>query len=323
MGEALESVLRQDCGPFELIIADDASTDGTAQAIDRVLASRGQGHIKVIRLSRGANLGLIGNFNAAMERATGDIVVSCAGDDISEPGRFSALAGLFVDPSVQLVCSAYTLIDEKGEPLGQQHDDSPWRRGPFAYGNFSRNIYASAPVCGATAAFRRSLHERFGPLSQGTHGEDNAMWVRALLVGSIAAHPRRLVRWRQHAQNMSNFTKDIGDIAASRSRRLAFIDKHARMAPQWLRDIRLAESSGLLSRPRATQLEALAEAECLHWLAWHIVLGGGPAKGGWWRLLRHLFMSRRAKLAWRLIRYTLFPWKRERQWVRLGLGRTR
>lgn len=317
--QALESILGQNYGAFQLVIADDASTDGTRKIIEHVLAEHRLVHVEVTTLFQPSNLGLIGNFNSAMAAATGDIVITCAGDDISEPNRFRVLEQLFADPGVQLACSAYTLIDEGGVPLKRQPCLSPWSRGPYSYKCSARSIYARSPVCGATVAFRRRLHELFGPLSPGTHGEDNALWIRALLIGSIATPPLTLVRWRQHANNLSNFETSGLGLQEARHRRLRHIEAHALMAPQWLRDIEHARSIGLIPGSKASMLTRLAEGEALFYETLFLVLGGESRRTTWSGHLFALIASGRIKLAWRLARYRLFPWKTKRLWAKMGL----
>ena len=68
--EALDGV------PIEIVISNDASTDGTGEALD-ALADRDP-RVKVVHLSR--NFGHQASLTAALEHASGDVVVMIDGD---------------------------------------------------------------------------------------------------------------------------------------------------------------------------------------------------------------------------------------------------
>ena len=79
LGEALESALAQRTDePYEVLVADDASTDGTG----RVAASFRDRHPDVVRVIRPAqNLGANAMFLAALREVRGDYVALLDGDD--------------------------------------------------------------------------------------------------------------------------------------------------------------------------------------------------------------------------------------------------
>jgi len=74
----LESLLNQTHPLYEIIVCDDASTDGT-QDIVRSFADRFPEQIKPI--FQEANLGIPKNFNSGLTATTGDFVSLIAGDD--------------------------------------------------------------------------------------------------------------------------------------------------------------------------------------------------------------------------------------------------
>ena len=83
IAEAIESILTQTFTDFELLIADDASTDNTFE-IARVFLEKDR-RIKVFKHPE--NLGFVGNKNFLLKQASGDYIAWQDSDDISYPER--------------------------------------------------------------------------------------------------------------------------------------------------------------------------------------------------------------------------------------------
>jgi glycosyltransferase involved in cell wall biosynthesis len=80
---ALDSVLCESVKPYEIIIGDDCSTDGTRRIIEEY---RGR-YPEIIKLSLNEkNLGIFGNLNRTTPQVTGDMVHFLSGDDWFRPG---------------------------------------------------------------------------------------------------------------------------------------------------------------------------------------------------------------------------------------------
>src|ERR1035437_6848500 len=77
---ALASLLAQTFTDFELIISDNASTDGT-EAICREYAA-GDPRIRYVR--QGENLGAMANFRFVLNEAGGEYFMWAAHDDVRE-----------------------------------------------------------------------------------------------------------------------------------------------------------------------------------------------------------------------------------------------
>lgn len=79
IGRTLDSILRQRCSfPYEIIIGDDASTDGT-RAICEEYAAR---YPDIIRLMPAApNKGVVDNYFDCLLECRGQYISDCAGDD--------------------------------------------------------------------------------------------------------------------------------------------------------------------------------------------------------------------------------------------------
>ena len=252
--EALLSALRQDVATFELVVVDDASTDRTRAIIEEVLARETPPGVTIKKVYKDKNGGLIAAVNGAMAVASGDVFVLMAGDDVSMPCRLARSLRTFADqPSVQLVYGDCVKIDETGRPFASPVSEAMPQFFSYDDARLTR-IYAGSSPFGATAAYRRRLFDFFGPMGAGDHGEDNCYWIRALMLGEIYRDPACFIHWRQHAGNLSNFTSQLAD-EGWRRRHLEWMEKHANISRQWLKDIALARDARLISCPRAQRLK--------------------------------------------------------------------
>lgn len=104
MRPAIDSVLAQVRGDFELVISDNASTDETG-AIAREYAERDS---RIRYLRQPTNIGPSANFRQVLEQATAPYFAWLAADDRWEPGFLQALVPVLeADPDVGLVFSDY------------------------------------------------------------------------------------------------------------------------------------------------------------------------------------------------------------------------
>jgi glycosyltransferase involved in cell wall biosynthesis len=113
--EAIASLLAQTYANFELIISDNASTDGTS-ALCEAFARR-DGRVRYLR--QATNLGLTGNLNFVREQARGEFFMWAASDDRWEPGFIETLlAAMRSDSRYTTAFCPYAFMDEDGLRLG-------------------------------------------------------------------------------------------------------------------------------------------------------------------------------------------------------------
>jgi glycosyltransferase involved in cell wall biosynthesis len=115
LSEAVTSLLNQSYTNFELIIADNASTDGTEE-ICRGLASQDPR----IRYRRNpTNIGASPNFGLVLSLARGEYFKWACADDMHYPGNLERCVAVLdtAPPEVVLVVPRISLIDEKGVSL--------------------------------------------------------------------------------------------------------------------------------------------------------------------------------------------------------------
>lgn len=109
----LQSLVDQDTSfPFEVIVSDDASTDGTGELI-LAFADRYPGIVRAFVQPR--NLGATSNYFFVHAVARGDYVAHVDGDDFALPGKLQKLHdGLESNAKVNIVWHRMKILDEHG-----------------------------------------------------------------------------------------------------------------------------------------------------------------------------------------------------------------
>lgn len=182
IGPAIDSVLSQSDVDLELIVVDDNSKDGTAEIAEAYRDVR----IRVVR--NASNLGPEGNWNRALELASGKYVKLLPQDDLLQPsslGRQVSVLAADTDETIALVFGAREIIGPGGRML--------MRRG---YARVSGRVSAPAlirdcvrrgtNVIGEPGAilFRRTLAQKVGRFDgQQGYVIDLDYWLRLLAHG--------------------------------------------------------------------------------------------------------------------------------------------
>lgn len=113
LGAAIDSVLAQEFGDFELVVVDNASEDDTPA----VVAARSDPRLRHHRNER--NLGLFGNFARCLELARGEFVKFLAADDWLHPAYLrDAVALMGRRPSAAIVSGPGYFVHADGRIFG-------------------------------------------------------------------------------------------------------------------------------------------------------------------------------------------------------------
>ncbi len=236
IGEAVGSLAPQ---VDELIVIDDASSDGTPDVVEGLAPN-----VTVIRNPE--QLGISGSFTRAIQAASGEIVIISGGDDISLAGRAASQSAALDDPSVALVSSVPVLIDALGRILpgdvAPEFSAKPPDADPLAFLYFGANY-----ICAPGAAFRRADYLRFGGFPPNIdHLQDHALWLELAAAGRVVIAESPVVGYRKHSSNLSR--ADVGLDTRRGRRRLAerdwLLDAFLVRAESEVR-IRLAASRGI------------------------------------------------------------------------------
>jgi glycosyltransferase involved in cell wall biosynthesis len=253
--EQLRSILAQTLPAQEIVVSDDASTDGTTDVVAGVFADWQAAHPQAVvslRLLRNpAPLGVTANFEQAIAACSGDLIALSDQDDVWPAERLRILAGEFASrPGLQLVHTDARLVDEAGRPTGltllatlgvSTADKTAVHEGKAFDILLRRNI-----VTGATTMLRSELGDRARPFPAAwVHDEWLAMVAAA--TGEVDLLQRPLLDYRQHSSNQIGASHlDVGGklarLCASRA------DRNARLLA---RAVALQERAALL-RPTPT-----------------------------------------------------------------------
>ena len=180
----LDSLQTQSYSPIEIIIVDNASTDGSQTFIREQYPE-----VRLIELD--TNRGFTGACNAGIEVAQGELVALLNNDTEVDTNWVRALVDAFAtDPKVGIVASKMLLFDKRdhihtvGDYFttgGQAGNRGVWQRDTGQY-NTPEYVFSA---CGGASAYRQSLLEQTGLLDDDFFFllEDMDLAWRAQLLG--------------------------------------------------------------------------------------------------------------------------------------------
>ncbi len=110
IGECIKSVLAQTYENIEVVVVDDGSSDGTADAVSEIAAT--DPRVKLIRNGRG---GVSIARNTALNNATGDFIMSVDSDDVIEPDMIETLYKKYKETGADVVACGLIYMTEEGD----------------------------------------------------------------------------------------------------------------------------------------------------------------------------------------------------------------
>jgi hypothetical protein len=238
ISEAVESALAQTLAPLELIVSDDGSIDGTAEALAP--------YRHRIAYLRNEHRGVASARNAALKLARGEFFAVLDADDRYLPARLEALGELaMARPHLDILCTD-ALLEHDGRVVGTFGEDCP-----FAVED-QRAAILERCFC-AWPAVRRTTLTAVGGFDESLRtGSDWECAIRLLFTGSVAGLvDEPLYTYRVHSRSLT------ADRVHTLNDRVAFLERAGRSYA--LGPIECAALARSIKRQRVSL--ALTEAE--------------------------------------------------------------
>ena len=209
LAQTLDALLAQTYERFELVVADNASTDATEE-ICRAAAARDDR----VRYHRSPeNRGAAWNFNRTFELAATELFKWAAYDDLCEPTFLErCIEALDSEPAAALAYPRTRFVDEDGAVVGD-HDDSLHLRQRSPHERLGALVAAvgyTNPIYGVI----RSRALRRTRLLGAYPSADYVLLAELVLAGTFVELPDRLFLRRLHPQMSRRVNPSAADAAA-------------------------------------------------------------------------------------------------------------
>ena len=196
--ETLDSIVGQSFKDLEIVISDNASSDGTAVICEEY--AHKDGRIRYVRNMK--NIGLAKNFNRVVELATGEYFKLANADDQCSPDLVSQCVGVLDrHPEVVLCYGKTTLIDGEGRTL-REYEDGLNLRSASVTERF-RQVLMRVRLVNVLQGVMRVEPLRRTALLDSYVGADIVLVAELALRGQFYELPERLFRRRIHGEAFS------------------------------------------------------------------------------------------------------------------------
>ncbi len=204
LAAAIDSLLAQTFTDFELLVVDDGSTDRTPE----ILRAYADPRLRVLRLD---HAGIVVALNHGMSQARAEWIARLDADDLSLPRRLELQwQAVARRPRAVLCHTAVTFFGDENLVIGES-------RLPRSRSFTALRLCLRSPIVHSTVLFKKSVALAVGGyLPEERHAEDFSLWGRLLEQGEFIALTKKLVRFRWHAQSVSQKNLEIQRALARR-----------------------------------------------------------------------------------------------------------
>jgi glycosyl transferase family 2 len=237
VGDAIASALAIDWADKEVIVVDDASTDGSRSVIEG-FGGRIAAHFRPKSHQLGAH-------TFGFEQSTGDVIIFLDADDLLEPEVMKEVARVW-RPGISKVQYRMNLIDAHGAQLGTGFPQFPVNNDPARLRRvfLGRMAYTTPPGTG-NAYSRDFVRQAFSMAPLGLPASDTVLLTLAPIMGDVVTIRKPLARYRIHGANYAALQSlDAGKL----QRRLQEDVETARLFATAARGLRLSVPADPLRR---------------------------------------------------------------------------
>ena len=264
----IESIFSQSYRDFEVIVLDDASTDGSREVLGGLAAKH---PLRLLFNDRNGGIPFK-QWNKGAAIAGGDYIWIAESDDSAEPEFLARLvATLDANPSVGVAYCQSQRLDENGVVSGTLEewtadlDPLRWQQDFIASGpaECARSLMIKNAIPNASAVlFRRRIFEQAGGAPEDLRlCGDWLAWARMLSISDIAFVAAPLNHFRSHPNSVRS-SSQLTRLCAEEYRVKAWIVKHCAVP---------------------VEVRARAAADSLQ--RWHWCLGDPACNCGWgWQM---------------------------------------
>lgn len=190
--KAVESVVEQTYGDWELIVVDDCSTDGSATVVEKIVDPR----IRIVRL--GVNGGVGAARNRAVAESTAAHICFLDADDWWEPTFLEEMAGLVErHPGAGIYGTGYYIVKNGRKRVAPIGVDEGFTEGEINY----CQVYARTlcmPLTSISVCMPRRVFDEAGGFPTDVKlGEDFLLWLRIALTHKTVLLNRPLANYNQ------------------------------------------------------------------------------------------------------------------------------
>lgn len=262
LAAAVQSVLGQTFGDFELIVVNDGSTDNTKEEAFRFSDPR-------VRYIYQENRGLSAARNTGIQASTGEYIALLDSDDIWLPQKLELQIGLLAShPEVALVYSDADLFDDQSGAVTGRFLDG---KRVFS-GKVFRQLLSTQFIKPSTTVVRRSVFQTVGYFDESIREvQDRDMWLRIARQFDIEGIGISLVKVRSHSSNVSKNSEKVWEgraiVLNKAARTLALSPDELRVLNKSLSIIYYQHGRYLVlqGRPREARRKLLACARLSPW----------------------------------------------------------
>jgi glycosyltransferase involved in cell wall biosynthesis len=193
--ESIISMIQQTYNNFELIICDDASTDGT----NEIIRNFAKLDLRIRSLRNKKNQGISNTLNSCIKRSTGDFIARMNADDIMFKNRINdQVQYLMKNNEIYIIGGGVDLINSNGVLIKS-------RSYPKSNEDINKKLFYYNPFCHPCLMFRREVFAAVGVYNSKFDGAEDLDFIGRVLSKFKGANlDQTILKYRIHQNSISS-----------------------------------------------------------------------------------------------------------------------